>query len=426
MADEKNWQTVEEFIKQYKPVDEALKELEELRTSTALTTGTPANKLPTIFDDDPVYGSLIKRNKETISIPVIIMVAIAFVLGGAFITNTLIGAIFAVFWPLAQISEATKIFDERTIITRENQHLIDTITPEKIIEERNEHPETTAQLTDLQIAKILAEKQGGIKTLWQKEFERKYVDPKFLELGQNPEFSLHHLQQSEFYKDYFNKLVTAGVKALARETSAEKWKDPATFYAENNANTLSHQKQESLAKVLTTIFKQLKNTLCKAFENNEQELFFDVTIIGYICFMADLFTPVNHLRTDFLEIYVYYIFEIEHAGAKVSDFYNISENNSITRNPEFMGMFTTAYNAFFSSLQSFYTAFKEPKDFINAYAQLLLHFLAENGLLDTQNAEDPVLINEVTRPTASILPLCERALDAHYLPAFYTSLPEGQ
>jgi len=426
VADEKNWQTVEEFIKQYKPVDEAMKELEEMRTSAALTTGAPANKLPTIFDDDPVYGSSAKNDKKLPPLAVGLLTAYAFIvgtLGG----NIFVGMIGATFYPIISLLQnIIYSLDARAIIINENQHLIDTITSEKIIEERNEHPESTAQLTDLQIAKMLAEKQGGIKTLWQKEFERKYITPVFIELNKDPEHALYQLLQSEFYKAYFNKVVASGVKELAREASAEKWKNRAPFYVENNSSALSNKQQAYLAGALINIFKQLKKTLCKEFESNEQELFFDVALIGYICFMADLFTPIQYLGTNFLETYVHYIFEVKLMGTKVSIFHNITEDQPITKNKEFMGMFNNAYKAFISSLPNFYAEFKEPKDFINAYSQLLLRFLFEDGLLNTQTAEDPVLLNEATRLTASILPLCERALDAHYLPAFYTSLPEGQ
>ena len=396
MADEKNWQTVEEFIKQYKPVDEAMKELEEMRTSTALTTGTPANELLALFEEDPIYGPAFKRNNRNIFPPdAILLSSFAF-------------------------TDKRETLDERTIIMNENQHLINTITRIKILMERNEHPETTAQLTDLQIAKMLAEKQGGIKTLWRQEFEKKYLDLVFLELDKDPEWALYYLRQSKFYKGYFNKLIAEGFWELTRTNRNSKW------WRTNNISKAFSRQENALASNLTPFFKQFRNTLCKEFENSEQEMFFDVTLIGYISFMADLFTPDNYLGAEFLEIYVYYIFENQPTGTEVYNIGTIIGDRSITKNKKFMDMFNNAYQAFVSSLPIFYAEFKEPKDFINAYAQLLLRFLAENDLLNTHNAEDPTLLNETTRLTASILPLCERALDAHYLPAFYTSLPEGQ
>ena len=426
MADEKNWQTVEEFIKQYKPVDEALKELEELRTSAALTTGTPANKLPTIFEEDPVYGSLVKQNKENALPPVILLSTVGFLIG-TFSGGIFAGMLFAAFYPfMSLLQNIQNSPDMRTIITRENQHLIDTITLEKILKERMANPETTAQLTDLQIAKELAEKQGGVKTLWQQEFEKKHPNAFFYELYNNPEFALLYLQQFELYKSYFNKVVTAGLAELEYETSIKKWKNYNPIYSEENRPALSPFQLDTLVKDLSDFLRNLKTILCKEFENSEKELFFDVTLIGYICFMADLFTPANYLGFPFLNNYVSHVYKLSPLITGNNIFNTTTQEHPLATNKKFADMFNAAYIAFISSLPSFYTTFKEPTDFINAYAQLLLRFLAENSLLNTHNAEDLALLNETTRLTASILPLCEKALDTHYLPALYASLPEGQ
>jgi len=419
VADEKNWQTVEEFIKQYKPVDEAMKELEEMRTSAALTTGTPANKLPTIFEEDPVYGSLVKQNKENALPPVILLSTVGFLIG-TFSGGIFAGMLFAAFYPfMSLLQNIQNSPDMRTIITRENQHLIDSIPPELLAKEIAKYPQGSSP-SILQIAKELAEKQGGVKTLWQQEFERKYLHPIFYELHKNPEDALFCLQESEFYKNYFNKVVVAGLNELKYVgTSEQGWRA-------DNISSLSTVPPHNLSKELTALFKKIKTALCEVPEGSEQELFFDVTLVGYICFMADLFTPIIYLGGTFLDSYVFYVFEPARADSSASPFYSFIGKQSIIKNKKFMDMFNNAYKAFISSLPNFYAEFKEPKDFINAYAQLLLRFLAENSLLNTHNAEDPTLLNETTRLTASILPLCERALDAHYLPALYASLPEGQ
>ena len=430
MADEKNWQTVEEFIKQYKPVDEALKELEKMRKSTALTTGTPEYEIHTIFYNDPVYGPTVR---EQSAYKIKKFYASLFFGVGAFFSIIASPYLFiplsfiAVGLPTLVPNNKKPYSDEFEILQRENNHLINTITLEKITKERLANPAGTAQLTDLQIAKELAEKQGGIKTLWQQEFEKKHPNTVFSELYIDPKFAFYHLQQSELYKSYFNKVVTAGLAELEYEASVQKWKDYNALFSEENRPALSPVQLYTLVKDLSDFFRKLKTILCKEFENSEKELFFDVTLIGYICFMADLFTPTNYLSFPFLNNFVSALYKLSPSIISNNIFNTTIETHPLATDKEFADMFNVAYIAFISSLPSFYTTFKEPTDFITAYSQLLLRFLAENGLVTTQTAEEyPTLLNETARLTASILPLCEKALDAHYLPALYASLPEGQ
>ena len=125
MENEKNWQTVEEFIKQYKPVDEAMKELEEIRNSTALTTGTPAYEMPTIFYNDPVYGPTVREHR---AFKVKNFYASLFFGVGAFFS---IIASAYLFIPLSFISAGLLTLapnnknysDEFEILQRENNHL---------------------------------------------------------------------------------------------------------------------------------------------------------------------------------------------------------------------------------------------------------------------------------------------------------------
>jgi hypothetical protein len=422
VADEKNWQTVEEFIKQYKPVDEAMKELEELRASAALTTGTPANKLPTIFDDDPVYGPLVKRSKETAPLPAIIIFAIASVLGGAFFGSILGGAFFALLWPLALMAETKESFDERAIITRENQHLIDSIPPELIAKEIAKYPQGSSPPI-LQIAKELAAKQLDVKTIWRKKLEEEQLNTVFYELRNKPENTLVHLQQSEVYKEYFKAVIKGGKNELAIVDPTTKWWESSAFFTAFHRDRISFINEDILSIALVPLFTQFKNTLYKETQGSEQELFFDITLVGYICFFADLFTPTMYLGSSFLGSYV---FEVSKLGGQVSDVFTIVDEHMVFKNKKFMRIFSTAYQAFNSNLPNFYKTFKNPVDFLTAYAQLLLRFLAENNLINTQNTEDPVLLNETTRLTAGILPMCEKELHTHYLPALQKYYPERQ
>ena len=149
------------------------------------------------------------------------------------------------------------------------------------------------------------------------------------------------------------------------------------------------QQENVLALALSAHHEQMKTLFAGRFRAAHRKLFFEVTLSGYICFFADLFTPNLYLGPAFLRRYIRYISN-EMRGYSESD-------------QRYVEMFIASYQSYITVLQDFRDRLQDPEAFIMAYTQLFLRSLELSTVGD-------VLLMDTAQHTAAILPICEKTL----------------
>ena len=233
---------------------------------------------------------------------------------------------------------------------------------------------------------------------------------------QTPIYALLYLQKSSDYRDYFNEVISKGTAELTLNKPSAKWE------LENNNNYIEIEESSTvisgqtapnalqegrLAKELAVVFGEIKSLFSKNLKADYEKLFFDVALIGYTAFIADLFTPNLYIGASFLETYVYSIHN--NNSFDKTGFYTYNKESTIhypTKSSKVMDMFITSYQSYISILPEFKTRLQNPIAFITAYSQLFLQFTDKT---DMQNS----LLPSMVALTASFLPVCEKALSVH-------------